>query len=191
MSVPCKLRRACYYCVVKNPHAVALGKLGGSKGGRARAAALTSSRRTEIARAGGAARWRTVSAGERTALARTAALARWRRAADNLTAADAPVAVQRLLKTYDPAALRWANPDDRHVIVREILLRGDAAAASWLRRKLPRREVRALIRAHAGAGCSEPERAVLRKKLNLTVTDLPARPFLGFAWPKQSRPSAS
>lgn len=41
----------------KNPHAVALGKLGGQKGGPARAKALTKSQRTEIARAGGKARW--------------------------------------------------------------------------------------------------------------------------------------
>lgn len=34
----------------KNPHAVALGKLGGKKGGRARADKLSSERRREIAR---------------------------------------------------------------------------------------------------------------------------------------------
>lgn len=41
----------------KNPAAVALGKLGGSKGGKARAAKLTPERRAEIARAGAAKRW--------------------------------------------------------------------------------------------------------------------------------------
>ena len=39
----------------KNPAAVALGKLGGRKGGKARAAALTPERRREIARMGGKA----------------------------------------------------------------------------------------------------------------------------------------
>ncbi len=34
----------------KNPNAVALGKLGGSKGGKIRAARLTSAERREIAR---------------------------------------------------------------------------------------------------------------------------------------------
>lgn len=34
----------------KNPHAVALGKLGGAKGGHARAQKLTPERRSEIAR---------------------------------------------------------------------------------------------------------------------------------------------
>lgn len=47
----------------KNPHAVALGKKGGKKGGPARAAALTPERRVEIASkagtAGAAKRWGT------------------------------------------------------------------------------------------------------------------------------------
>jgi hypothetical protein len=41
-----------------NPHAAALGRLGGLKGGPARAAALTARRRREIARAAAHARWR-------------------------------------------------------------------------------------------------------------------------------------
>ena len=41
----------------KNPHAVALGKLGGSKGGKIRAAKLTSEQRSEIARNAVLARW--------------------------------------------------------------------------------------------------------------------------------------
>jgi hypothetical protein len=40
----------------KNPHAQALGKLGGLKGGKARAAKLTPEQRAEIARKA-AARW--------------------------------------------------------------------------------------------------------------------------------------
>ena len=42
----------------KNPHAVALGRLGGQKGGKARAAKLTKKRRSEIARQAALARWR-------------------------------------------------------------------------------------------------------------------------------------
>ena len=42
----------------KNPAAVALGKLGGPKGGRARAKALSASRRHEIALAAAQARWK-------------------------------------------------------------------------------------------------------------------------------------
>jgi hypothetical protein len=41
----------------KNPAAVALGKLGGAKGGAARAAALSARQRTKIARAAAIARW--------------------------------------------------------------------------------------------------------------------------------------
>lgn len=42
----------------KNPAAVALGRLGGQKGGAARAARLTAEERSEIARKAAAARWR-------------------------------------------------------------------------------------------------------------------------------------
>ena len=43
--------------IVKNPAAVALGRLGGLKGGRARATNLTPERRTEIAKKAALARW--------------------------------------------------------------------------------------------------------------------------------------
>ena len=42
----------------KNPAAVVLGKLGGAKGGRARAEALTPAKRKAIAKKAAAARWR-------------------------------------------------------------------------------------------------------------------------------------
>jgi len=41
----------------KNPHAVALGSLGGKKGGRARAAKLTPEERKEIAKKAAETRW--------------------------------------------------------------------------------------------------------------------------------------
>ena len=41
----------------KNPHAVALGRLGGQKGGKARAEKLTAEQRREIARKAAVARW--------------------------------------------------------------------------------------------------------------------------------------
>ena len=43
----------------KNPAAVALGRLGGLKGGKARAAALSKKSRQAIARKAAAARWKT------------------------------------------------------------------------------------------------------------------------------------
>ena len=42
----------------KNPHAAALGRLGGLRGGRARAEALTAKQRRDIARKAALARWR-------------------------------------------------------------------------------------------------------------------------------------
>jgi len=44
--------------IPRNPHASALGRLGASRGGIARAAALSPKRRREIARAAALARWR-------------------------------------------------------------------------------------------------------------------------------------
>lgn len=41
----------------KNPHAVALGRLGGKKGGKARADKLSPERKREIARKAAEARW--------------------------------------------------------------------------------------------------------------------------------------
>jgi hypothetical protein len=41
----------------KNPHAVALGRLGGLKGGKARAKKMTPERRKEIARKAAKTRW--------------------------------------------------------------------------------------------------------------------------------------
>jgi len=42
----------------KNPAAVALGRLGGLKGGKARADSLSSDERSEIAKKAAAARWK-------------------------------------------------------------------------------------------------------------------------------------
>jgi hypothetical protein len=41
----------------KNPHAVALGRMGGRKGGKARAAKLSAKKRSEIAKKAAQARW--------------------------------------------------------------------------------------------------------------------------------------
>jgi hypothetical protein len=42
---------------IKNPHAVALGRLGGLKGGKARAEKLSSKKKSEIAKKAALARW--------------------------------------------------------------------------------------------------------------------------------------
>lgn len=47
----------------RNPHAVALGRLGGQKGGKARAEKLTPEQRSEISRKAAKARWEKKEAG--------------------------------------------------------------------------------------------------------------------------------
>jgi len=50
-------QRSAHHEQSKNPAAVALGKLGGKKGGVARAKKLTAEQRSEIARLAATARW--------------------------------------------------------------------------------------------------------------------------------------
>jgi hypothetical protein len=100
-----------------------------------------------------------------------------------LTGRDAPEAVRRLLKTYHPAALLWADPDARYTIVREILVRGDAGARAWLEGVMDRQEARALVADYRGTGCSEPEREKLRREFGFTTDEMPVRPFTETEWP--------
>jgi hypothetical protein len=166
---------------------VALGRLGGLKGGPARAEVLSAIRRREIASRGGVARFSALSAAQRGGLARRAARARWAAKPAPVTASDAPIEVRRLLKSYDPSALRWSKPNVRYLIVTEILVRGDGAAKRWLRGVLRREQVRHLVRRFRGAGCNEPQRAKLRRELRLSVRDVPRRPYLGLG--KAARPA--
>jgi hypothetical protein len=61
----------------KNPAAIALGKLGGSKGGKARDANLTFKQKSVIAQKGVAARMKKISPERRSEIARNAVNARW------------------------------------------------------------------------------------------------------------------
>jgi hypothetical protein len=65
----------------KNPHAVALGKLGGAKGGKARARNLSQEQLSAIGRkagkVGGKARAAKLQPARRQEIARQAAAARW------------------------------------------------------------------------------------------------------------------
>jgi hypothetical protein len=76
----------------KNPHAVALGRLGGLKGGIARAENLTEGELSAIGRlggrAGGPARAAALTPAKRKAIASKAAAARWAKRDDD-AAADA------------------------------------------------------------------------------------------------------
>jgi hypothetical protein len=97
-----------------------------------------------------------------------------------VTAANAPEAVRKLLKSYDPEKLRWSIPGHRYEIVIAVLTRGDDQAKRWLWSVLSRDEVRKLVRQFRGAGCAEPARRLLRRQLNLSKIDVPTRPYLGF-----------
>lgn len=59
----------------KNPAAVALGKLGGKKGGKARMAAMTPEERSEFARQGGKTSRKNLTPEERRERARKAGMA--------------------------------------------------------------------------------------------------------------------
>jgi hypothetical protein len=69
--------------MAKNPAAVALGRLGGKVGGKARMEAMTPAERSEFARqagkAGGKARMLKLSARRRREIARQGAEARWKK----------------------------------------------------------------------------------------------------------------
>ena len=71
---PIMRKRTCKEPHEKNPAAVALGLLGGAKGGRARAKALTPERIKEISRAAARARWDRVRDPQQ--ISRAAAMAR-------------------------------------------------------------------------------------------------------------------
>ncbi len=98
-----------------------------------------------------------------------------------VTAADAPEPVRKLLKSYDPKALRWSIPGHRYEIVVAVLTRGNDQAKQWLWSALSRDQVRKLVRKFRGAGCAEPARALLRRQLKLSKIDVPTRPYLGFS----------
>ena len=61
----------------KNPAAVALGRLGGLKGGKARMAQMSAEDRSELARKAGLARMTGLSSKARSELGRKAITARW------------------------------------------------------------------------------------------------------------------
>jgi hypothetical protein len=63
----------------KNPAAVALGRLGGLKGGKARIKSLSKAGRSAFAQKGGIARAKKLSATELSESGRNAVLARWRK----------------------------------------------------------------------------------------------------------------
>jgi hypothetical protein len=150
---------------------------GASKGGIARAKALSAERRAEIARTAGQARAAKLSPIQRSELAHLAAVARWSRRPRVATAKDAPGAVKRALRNCNPAELIWADPGHRYMIAWQVMVRGAPAAVKWLRNLLRPKDIRELVRRNRGVGCTEPEREKLRKKLRLSSVEIPVRPY--------------
>lgn len=148
-----------------------------SKGGHARAKALSAERRSEIARAAGRARAAKLTPAERSELAHLAAVARWSQRPRVATAKDAPGAVRRALRNCNPAELVWADPGHRYMVAWQVMVRGAPAAVKWLRKLLRPKDIRELVARHRGVGCTEPEREKLRKRLRLSPTEIPIRPY--------------
>jgi hypothetical protein len=112
---------------VKNPHAVALGRLGGLKGGPA----------------GGRARATSLSARRRSEIARNAALSRWGRL---------PPRLRPLFPGYDLDQLKL--PDHLDLVMLQVLTRGGDDHKHWLVRRFGDRAIRPWIVANGGRGLS-------------------------------------
>jgi hypothetical protein len=114
-----------YFAEMKNPHAVALGRLGGLRGGaaggRARAAALSAKRRREIARAAVASRW-----------------------------GKAPELVRDLFPGYRLEDLRLDR--DLDLVMLHVLGRGSAKHKAWLVRRFGDEAIRNWIVRSRGRG---------------------------------------
>jgi hypothetical protein len=110
---------------MKNPHAVALGRLGGRKGGAA----------------GGRGRAEALSARRRVEIARGAALSRWGRLPERL---------RPLFPGYDFEQLRL--PDHLDLVVLHVLTRGGEEDRRWLVRRFGDRGIRRWILERRGRG---------------------------------------
>jgi hypothetical protein len=111
---------------VKNPHAVALGRLGGKKGGRkgglARAARLSPKRRQEIARRAAASRW----------------------------SGRLPERLRPLFWEYDLEDLRLANDLDQ--VLLKVLAYGRPEHVEWARHRIGDGRIKRWIAARRGRG---------------------------------------
>jgi hypothetical protein len=110
---------------MKNPHAVALGRLGGLKGGpvggRARARSLSARRRSEIARSAAAARWGSL-----------------------------PELLRPLFPGYEPENVRL--PNDVDLVMLHVLTRGGYEHKRWLVRRFGDHGIRRWIIEKRGRG---------------------------------------
>jgi hypothetical protein len=111
--------------IMKNPHAVALGRLGGLKGGRV----------------GGNARAKSLSAGRRTEIARAAAVTRWARV---------PEFLRVLFPGYSLDDLKL--PEHSDLVMLHVLTRGGADHKKWLIGRFGDQGIRRWIHGNRGKG---------------------------------------
>lgn len=79
-----------------------------------------------------------------------------------------PKHLKRYLPGYAFGSLRW--PDDQHLVIAEVLAKGDWESITWLRKELTAEELAAWIRQREGRGLS-----VRQLRYWELVLDLPHR----------------
>ena len=116
------LERLRYTGRMKNPHAVALGRLGGKMGGFVRASRLTPTRRREISKRAAAARWE----------------------------GRLPELVRPLFWSYHFDEIRL--PGSQDLVMLHVLTNGSTEQRNWLRRRFGDDGIRRWIVNHQGKG---------------------------------------
>ena len=114
---------------MKNPHAVALGRLGGPKGAAARARNMTPERRREIARAAAEARWN----------------------------GRLPDLLRPLFWQYRFEDLRL--PDALNEVMLHVLANGRSQHLNWLRARFGNDGIKRWIRTRRGRGLTRAQMA--------------------------------
>lgn len=107
---------------MKNPHAVALGRLGGHKGGVARSTRMLPGRRREISRMAAAARWE----------------------------GRLPEILRPLFWSYHFDGLRL--PAERDLVMLHVLTCGNVLQVKWLRRRFGDEAITSWIESRRGRG---------------------------------------
>ena len=107
---------------MKNPHAVALGRIGGLKGGPARFAALSAEQRSQLARRAAASRWQ----------------------------GQLPELLRSLFWDYPFDELRL--PEHRSEVLMKVLSYGTPDQIAWARRRFGDPQIRRWIRERKGRG---------------------------------------
>jgi hypothetical protein len=146
----------------KNPHAVALGKLGGSKGGRARAEALSPKRRTEISREAANTRWARVKAAEKKEATAKRKAAKVRKA--RTAARHAEAAAAGKVKRSKRSSKKVTQLDRADEVVKRAAKKSTAARARMAAKKTAKVTKRKPIKTRGPIKTKAPARKVTKKK---------------------------